>query len=51
MRAEGDVRGLYIFNCGTEEARQLIAADPAVSAGIFTFEVQELMAFPGDALA
>jgi hypothetical protein len=51
MRSEGDVRGLYIFNCGADEATELIATDPAVSAGVFTFDVQELMAFPGDTLA
>jgi hypothetical protein len=51
MRTEGDVRGMYIFNCGMEEATQLIATDPAVAAGIFVFDVQELMAFPGDVLA
>jgi hypothetical protein len=51
MRTEGDVRGLYIFNCDVDEATQLIATDPAVEAGIFRFEAQELMAFPGDTLA
>jgi hypothetical protein len=51
MRSDGDVRGLYIFNCGRDDAIALIEDDPAVRAEIFTFETQELMAFPGDALA
>jgi uncharacterized protein YciI len=50
-RTDGDVRGLYIFNRSLDEASQLIAADPAVEAGIFVYEAQELMAFPGDTLA
>jgi uncharacterized protein YciI len=51
MRSEGDVRGLYIFNCDPVEATRLIEDDPAVAAGIFTFGVQTLMAFPGDTLS
>jgi YCII-related domain-containing protein len=51
MRSDGDVRGLYIFNCDPVEATRLIEADPAVAADIFRFEVQTLMAFPGDTLA
>jgi hypothetical protein len=51
MRSEGDVRGLYIFNCDVARATELIAEDPAVVAGFFVYEVQELMAFPGDTLA
>ncbi len=51
MRSEGEVVGLYIFNRSREEAAQLIAGDPAVEAGIFVYEVQQMMAFPGDTLA
>ena len=51
MLDDGDVRGLYIFNRLPEDADALIAADPAVEAGIFVYEVQQMMAFPGDVLA
>jgi hypothetical protein len=50
-RSEGEVCGLYIFNCDPARATELIETDPAVEAGFFTFEVQALMAFPGDTLA
>ncbi|HVT78553.1 MAG TPA: YciI family protein [Acidimicrobiales bacterium] len=49
-RSDGDVRGLYIFNCDPAQAARLIEDDPAVAAGMFRFEVQSLMAFPGDTL-
>jgi hypothetical protein len=50
-RSEGEVVGIYIFNVDRAAAARLIEEDPAVAAGIFTYEAQDLMAFPGDALA
>jgi hypothetical protein len=44
------ISGIGIFNTDTEEARSIMADDPGVRAGIFTFEVHACRAFPGDAL-
>jgi uncharacterized protein YciI len=36
----GDLRGLYVFKVGTaEEAKALVATDPAVAAGHLSFEL------------
>ncbi len=51
MRSEGDVRGLYIFNLGPDETAEVLDGDPSIEAGIFVYETQTMMAFPGDALA
>ena len=50
MRSDGDIRGLYIFNCTPEETAVILDGDPSVEAGIFVYEVHKMMAFPGDAL-
>ncbi len=42
--------GLMIFSAPLEEVRALLDADPAVEAGILTYEVHEGRGFPGDAL-
>lgn len=44
------ISGIGIFNAGTEETRAIMAEDPGVQAGIFTFEVHACRGFPGDAL-
>jgi hypothetical protein len=46
-----DLCGVMIFNAGAAEAAEIIAGDPAVEAGIFTYEVRTFRSFPGDALA
>ena len=39
---KGDLRGIYIFNVSTvEEARQLVATDPAIKAGSLQMELLE----------
>jgi hypothetical protein len=48
---EGDLCGVGIFATSADEARRLMADDPAVQAGIFTVEVHGFRSFPGDALA
>jgi hypothetical protein len=45
-----EISGIGIFNVGPEEARDIMADDPAVRAGIFTVDVHACRGFPGDAL-
>jgi hypothetical protein len=45
-----EISGIAIFNTDADEARAIMADDPGVRAGIFTFEVHACRAFPGDAL-
>ncbi|HET6810167.1 MAG TPA: hypothetical protein VFH50_04090 [Acidimicrobiales bacterium] len=44
------ISGIGIFNTDPEEARAIMADDPGVRAGIFTFDVHLCRGFPGDAL-
>ena len=46
----GEVRGLGIFDAEPESVREIMAGDPGVQAGVFTFEVHPCFSFPGDAL-
>lgn len=45
-----EISGIGIFNTDLEQARTVMADDPGVRAGIFTFEVHTCRGFPGDAL-
>lgn len=45
-----DISGIGIFNTDPEQVRTIMAGDPGVQAGIFTFEVHACQGFPGDAL-
>jgi uncharacterized protein YciI len=47
----GTVKGICVLNLSTSETAELMHGDPAVAAGILTYEVHPLMSFPGDALA
>ena len=47
---DGEFAGLYIFATDPARTRELMESDPAVAAGIFTYELQTLHSFPGDAL-
>lgn len=51
IRDETDVAGIGIFAASVEETRKLYEEDPAVKAGILTFEVHATRSFPGDTLA
>lgn len=42
--------GLGIFNASLERTREIMDGDPAVQAGLFTYEVHPCRSFPGDAL-
>ena len=46
----GDVCGVGIFNADPEATQRIMAQDPAVQAGVFTFDVHPTRSFPGDAL-
>lgn len=47
---EADVAGLYLFNTDEEEAERIMTEDPAVVAGIFSYQTYPCMSFPGDKL-
>jgi hypothetical protein len=46
----GEVCGVGIFNADPEAIQRIMARDPAVQAGVFTFDVHPTRSFPGDAL-
>jgi hypothetical protein len=45
-----EVKGVGIFSTGKEETIRIMDEDPAVKAGIFTFEIHSCRSFPGDML-
>jgi len=47
---ETEVKGVGIFSTGEEETKKLMDNDPAVKAGIFTYETHPCRSFPGDML-
>ena len=47
---DDEISGIGIFNTDPDQARAVMADDPGVRAGIFTFEVHTCRGFPGDAL-
>src|SRR6266851_1792096 len=47
---EGLINGVGIFTTGLAETRDIIEGDPAVQAGLFTYELLPTRSFPGDAL-
>ena len=50
VRDDTEVAGIGIFGRDPEAVREIIAGDPAVLAGVLTFEVHATRGFPGDAL-
>lgn len=50
IRDESDVDGVGVFDLDPEATRAVMAADPGVQAGVFTFEVHPGRSFPGDRL-
>ena len=50
IRDADDIAGIGIFSTDLEETRKTMDADPAVRAGILTYEVHETRSFPGDAI-
>ncbi|MDR3573696.1 MAG: hypothetical protein P4L50_07535 [Anaerolineaceae bacterium] len=45
-----EIRGVSIFNASVEETKKIMEDDPAVKAGLFTYEVHACRSFPGDSL-
>ncbi len=50
IRDDSDVSGIGIFTASPEETSKIYDEDPAVKAGIFTFEVHSGRSFPGGSL-
>jgi len=48
--SDDTISGISIFNTNVNEARAIMADDPAVRAGIYTVEVHTCRSWPGDAL-
>jgi hypothetical protein len=46
----GDVAGVGIFKADPAEVERIMAGDPAVQAGVLTFEVHPARGIPGDQL-
>jgi hypothetical protein len=44
------VKGVGIFSTSQEETKRIMEEDPAVKAGIFTYEIHQFRSFPGDML-
>ncbi|MDX3071081.1 hypothetical protein ACIP98_13770 [Streptomyces sp. NPDC088354] len=47
---DGEVRGIGILDTDPDTARALMAEDPGVKAGVFTFTLHPVRSFPGDRL-
>jgi len=46
-----DVTGVCVFSTDLRQTRRIMNGDPAVKAGIFSYEAHVIEGFPGDALA
>jgi hypothetical protein len=44
------VTGIGVFDASPEEVERIMAADPGVTAGVFTFDVHACRSFPGSVL-
>ena len=44
------VISVSIFNASVDEVKKIMEEDPAVKAGIFTYELHAIRGFPGDML-
>jgi hypothetical protein len=50
VRDGGALAGVGVFDASPETTEAIIAADPAVAAGVLSAEVHEASGFPGDHL-
>jgi hypothetical protein len=48
IRDGSDIAGVSIFDAELDAVERLMAGDPAVQAGVLTFEVHPAIGFPGD---
>jgi len=51
LRDQWEIEGLDVFNAGLDETRRIMEEDPAVKAGVLTYEIHPVVSFPGDALS
>lgn len=51
LRDEWEIEGLDIFNASIDETRRIMEEDPAVKAGVLTYEIHPVVTFTGDALS
>ena len=51
VKDESDIAGVYVFSTDRSKTAKIMDGDPAVKAGIFTYETHMVQGFPGDALA
>src|SRR5438309_776953 len=49
-RDGSEIAGVGIFDADTDEVERIMAGDPAVQAGVLTFEVHPTRSIPGDSL-
>lgn len=47
---DSDWAGLGIFNASPAETERILSEDPAIQAGVFTYELHPVKGFPGDCL-
>jgi hypothetical protein len=47
---ETDWAGICVFDATPEEVERIMAGDPGVAAGVFTYELHPVSGFPGSAL-
>lgn len=50
VTTDADIAGLGVFTTNEAETRAIMEDDPAVLAGLFTYEVLPVKSFPGDSL-
>jgi hypothetical protein len=50
VRDGSDVAGICIFTTNSEETKAIMDGDPAVQAGILTYEIHPTRGFPGSTL-
>jgi hypothetical protein len=51
LRDEWEIEGMDVFTAGVDETRRIMEEDPAVKAGVLTYETHPAVSFPGDALS
>ena len=47
---DSDWAGVGIFNASPAETERILLGDPAIQAGVFTYELHPVKGFPGDCL-
>jgi hypothetical protein len=50
IRDDGDVSGVGVFAADPATVERIMADDPGVKGGVFTFEIHAARSFPGDCL-